>query len=259
MIPPRPKQYWLTGASSGIGRELALQLAEQGHTVYISARSLSALQSVAQHNPTLLLPLPCDVSDDMAMQQLFTAMEEPPQWLDGIILSAGLCEYIDINNIDVSSMRRVMDCNFFGVVNACRAALPLLQAARVRTPQQAPEIIGIGSMSSYVGFARAEGYGSSKAAMSYFLQSLRCDLQGQLAVTVVYPGFIETPMTKQNDFAMPFLMSAQHAAGHIVRNLGKGKLSLYFPLRLHLILKLAACLPRLWYGSIARWLARQRG
>jgi NAD(P)-dependent dehydrogenase (short-subunit alcohol dehydrogenase family) len=252
------KQYWLTGAGSGIGRELAMLLAQAGHRVYVSGRSLAALESLAACFPGQLLPLPCDVSNDQQMQELFATLPEPPAWLDGIILSAGICEYIDLPNLDVGSIRRVHDCNFFGVVNACRVALPLLQAARQRNPSRKPEIIGVGSMSSYVGFARAEGYGASKAAMSYFLQALRCDLQGEIAVTVAYPGFVATPMTKSNDFPMPFLLTAAEAAQCIMRNMGKGKFSVYFPMRLHLLLKFAALLPGFWYGPFAKFLNRKR-
>ncbi len=251
------RQYWLTGASSGIGRELALLLARQGHTVYVSARSLPALQALAANYPQLLLPLACDVSNDQQMEQVFDCLSEPPLWLDGIILGAGICEYIDVPALDGGSMRRVMDANYFGVVNACRVALPLLQAARMRDPSRKPEIIGIGSMSSYTGFARAEAYGSSKAAMSYFLQSLRCDLQNEIAVTVVYPGFVATPMTAQNDFNMPFMVSATQAARCIADNMGKAKLSIHFPWQLHLLLKLATWLPGLWYGRIAILLGRR--
>ena len=244
------KVYWLTGASSGIGRELALQLAAAGHRVYISARSQPDLLALAKNFPEQLLPLPCDVSDAAQMAGLFGNMANPPKWLDGIILSAGSCEYIDIDAIDISSFHRVMASNFYGVVHACQAALPLLRAGHARNPAVKPEIVGICSMSCYIGFPRAEAYGASKAAMRYFLEALRCDVQQEIAVTVVYPGFVATPMTQANDFPMPFMLTARQAADHIVRNLGKNKRSVSFPWQLHVLLKLAALLPGLWYGRI---------
>jgi len=119
-----------------------------------------------------------------------------------------------------------------------------------------PHIVGVGSMSSYLGFPRAEAYGSSKAAMSYFLDSLRCDLKGEMDVTVVYPGFIKTPMTDTNDFPMPFLMSVEKAASVILSKVQKRPLTISFPLRLHLLLKAMKMMPGLWYSTIATRLSR---
>jgi NAD(P)-dependent dehydrogenase (short-subunit alcohol dehydrogenase family) len=253
------KVYWLTGASSGIGRQLALQLADQGHKVYISARSAEKLQELALISPGRLLPLPCDVSDAVQTATLFKSLPKPPAWLDGIILCAGSCEYIDVDNFDVASLHRVMASNFYGVVHACKAALPLLRAGHARNRAQRPEIVGICSMSCYVGFPRAEAYGSSKAAMRYFLESLRCDVQHEIAVTVVYPGFVDTPMTQVNDFPMPFMVPVSEAAGRIIRSLGKGKLSVSFPWQMYVLLKLGALLPWFWYGRVVTALSRQKG
>jgi NAD(P)-dependent dehydrogenase (short-subunit alcohol dehydrogenase family) len=258
-----PMTCWITGASSGIGRELALRLAAAGHTVWISARSGGVLQALAQEYPLHLLPLPCDISDSAAMAALFTDPAlgnngSVPQALDLVILCAGICEYIDLPNLDTASIRRNMDVNFHGTVNAAAAALPLLRAAHARNPARKPELVGVSSMSAYVGFPRAEGYGASKAALAYFLDALRCDVQQDLDVTVVYPGFVATPMTDRNDFAMPFLQTTAEAADHILARLGRGRRSISFPWQLHWLLKLAALLPALWYGPVMRSLSRQQ-
>lgn len=121
------------GASS-----LAL-LAAAGHRVYVSARNTDALAALVADYPRQLVALPCDVSDDLSMQAVFSALPEAqrPQQLDGLILSAGTCEYVDLPELDMASFRRVTDVNFCGVVNACKAALPLLQtAARQPYPGQ---------------------------------------------------------------------------------------------------------------------------
>ncbi len=256
MLNTSQKVYWLTGASSGIGREICLQLANLGHKVYVSARSAAQLDELEKLYPGQLLSLPCDVSDAAGTATLFSSMTHPPAWLDGIILCAGTCEYVDVDAIDVDSFYRVMASNFHGVVHACQAALPLLRAGHRRNPARRPEIIGICSMSCYIGFPRAEAYGASKAAMSYFLESLRCDVQQEIAVTVVYPGFVATPMTRGNDFPMPFLLPVDKAARVIIRNLGKNKRSISFPWQLHWLLSFAALLPGLWYGWIVAALTR---
>lgn len=252
--------YWLTGASSGIGRALALLLAQQGHRVYVSARSAAALDAVAAAHPGHLIPLPCDVADDAAMARVFEQLPEAlrPQTLDGLIAGAGTCEYVDLPDLDIALLRRVMDVNHFGVANACKAALPLLQAAAADPTRRRPCIVGLCSMSVYTAFPRAEAYGAAKAAMRYFLDSLRCDIGHAIDVTVVYPGFVSTPMTSSNDFPMPYCMSAEDAASHVYAALGEGKRSIAFPWQLHWLLKLASWLPGLWYGVLAPRLSRQQ-
>ena len=249
---------WITGASSGIGRALALLLAEHGHTVYISARSAAALDEMASLHSGHLFPLPCDVSDDAAMAALFRNAPAAPVALDLVILCAGICEYIDLPDLDTASIRRVMDVNFHGIVNASRAALPLLQLAAKRNPTRRPELLGVSSMSCHVGFPRAEAYGASKAAMAYFLKSLRCDVQQWLDVTIVYPGFVATPMTGSNDFPMPFIVSADAAAEFVVGRLGQSRRSISFPWQLQYLLRVASLLPGLWYGVIVKKLSRQQ-
>lgn len=253
------QQYWLTGASSGIGRELGLQLAQQGHRVYVSARSAAALDALAAAHPDLLIPLPCDVADDAAMARVFDQLPQDlrPQYLDGLIAGAGSCEYVDLPVLDLATLRRVMDVNHFGVANACSAALPLLRVAAADPARRRPWIVGLCSMSIYTGFPRAEAYGAAKAAMRYFLDSLRCDIGHQIDVTVVCPGFVSTPMTRGNDFPMPCCVSAEDAARRISAVLGKGRRSLAFPWQLQCLLTLAAWLPGLWYGVLAPRLSRQ--
>lgn len=255
------KTYWVTGASSGIGLAMAKKLACQGHLVYISSRNPQTLDEiVSKHSLGLsgqLIALPCDVTDDEGMVKVLQNANIDS--LDCIILSAGSCEYIDLPDLDIKKIRRVSDSNFFGVVNCCIAALPLLQKTAADPDKERPQIIGIGSMSSYVGFPRAEAYGSSKAAMSYFLHSLRCDLNEKVDVTVVYPGFVKTPMTDRNDFSMPFLMEVDEAADIILKKAERRPLSIAFPSRLNLILHAMQLFPRIWYSNIAARLSRHPG
>jgi len=253
------KQYWITGGGSGIGRELALQLAESGCRVYVSGRRAEPLDSLAAQYPELIIPLVADVTDPQALHKAMQAVSGSPAWLDGVILAAGICEYIDLPDLAPQRIRQVMEVNFHGVVNAVQAALPLLEAARLHDPQVRPEVVGIASMSSWIGFPRAEAYGSAKAAMAYFLDALRCDLGNAFSVTVVYPGFVETPLTQTNDFPMPFLMSAQAAAQHIVKRLGKGKRTMRFPWQLDWMLRAACWFPGLWYGPVMQKLRRREG
>lgn len=246
------KTCWITGAGSGIGRELALRLARAGNTVYASGRDAAKLEDLVEAAGGNVIALPCDVTDDRAMATLFDM--QGPTHLDLAILCAGTCEYIDLPDIDMDSMRRVLDTNFFGIANACVAALSLMENT-TRTGHR-PHIIGIGSLSSHVGLPRAEAYGASKAAMSYFLESLRIDLQGRVDVTVVYPGFVTTPMTAANDFPMPLLMPASKAADIILKRARKRPLTIAFPRRLHWLLRSMALCSPLWYKFIGPRLSR---
>ena len=251
------KYYWITGAGTGIGRELALQLAAAGCTVFVSGRREIPLYSLVAEYPANIVALVADVTDPQVLQKIMRQISKITAYLDGVILSAGICEYIDLPDLAPQRIRQVMEINFHGVVNAVRAALPLLLAASEHNAGTKPELIGIGSMSSYIGFPRAEAYGSAKAAMAYFLESLRCDLGKRLTVTVVYPGFVETPLTAANDFPMPFLVSAKDAASHIKSRLGLGKRTVYFPWQLHWVLTAARWFPGFWYNIVVPKLSRQ--
>ncbi len=273
MNPPtsshETKTVWVTGASSGIGRAVAEKLAQQGHRVYISGRTAETLEDIVQQFDASkgskastnaggqLIALPCDVTDDAAMVNVL--QQAGVKSLDTIILSAGTCEYIDLPDLDINMIRRVNETNYFGVVNACIAALPMLEktaTAAKESIHKRPHIIGIGSMSSYLGFPRAEAYGSSKAAMSYFLESLRSDLGDRIDVTVVYPGFVKTPMTDRNDFPMPFLVDVDDAANIILRKAARRPLTIAFPTRLNLLLKTMTLFPRMWYSGVSKRLRR---
>lgn len=252
MYSKAPLSIWVTGASSGIGREVAVQLAAEGHQIYASARNVESLASLVGSANGNVTAIPCDVSDDCIMPDVLS--NHGIKTLDSIFLCAGTCEYIEMPELDIDMVRRVADTNYFGIVNSCIAALPLL-----RKSTKKPHIVGVGSMSSYIGFPRAEAYGASKAAMSYFLYSLRCDLVGDMDVTVVYPGFIKTPLTDKNDFPMPFLMTVEKAAEVILKKSSKRPLKISFPSRLHLLLQAMKVMPGLWYNTIAARMSRAQG
>ncbi len=248
------RHYWITGAGSGIGRSLTEQLAKAGHRCYVSGRSADKLVALANEIGGDIVPVPCDVSNDAQMKHVLE--QHGIDVLDTVIICAGICEYIDMPDLDIDSIRRVTGTNFFGVVNTCIAALPCLRRQSQRRKNLKPHLIGVGSMSSYVGFPRAEAYAASKAAMAHFLHSLCTDLQEEVAVTVVYPGFVETPLTAKNDFPMPFMVSADKAASIILTKAESRPLTIAFPLRLHLLLRTMAFFSRLWYQVLAPKLSR---
>lgn len=241
------KVVWITGASSGIGRCLAVELASMGATVIASARSASRLSDLAKVSPQKILPLPLDVSDtslvNSAREQLFRRVES----IDVAILAAGVVEYERGLAFDMSSYQKVFDVNFFGVVNSISIAMPLLKKSLHK-----PYIVGVTSLTVVAGFPCAEIYGASKAATDYFLTSLRMDLPKEaFDISIVRPGFVKTPMSDGNDFPMPFIMTAEKAAQTIIKHMNKRKLFINFPRHFYYLLKCLSFFSLLWYRLLA--------
>ncbi|RRJ83836.1 SDR family NAD(P)-dependent oxidoreductase [Aestuariirhabdus litorea] len=247
------KTVLVTGASSGIGRELALQLARAGNFVIAVGRDSHRLSHLQQADPARIHPLPLDLGDENASRQLQQALKGVTDHLDLLLMSAGCCEYVDGIDWEPALFERVMRGNFFTAVNSISACLPLLSAASGR-----PQIVGLSSLSTEVGLPRAEAYGASKAALHYLLDALRLDLSHRgIDVTVVRPGFIRTPLTANNDFPMPFMMGADEAAQRIIQAVSRRQRTVIFPKRLWLPLWLANKLPTLWYRWIGPKLTRE--
>lgn len=233
---------WITGASSGLGRSLALQLAAGGKRVIVSARNQQELDRLSEQDDNIVA-LPYDITDADGIDATRSKLQEIAPALDCVILNAGNCEYLDFPNPDWSAVRRVMEINFFGTVNCVQLALPLLRQSN----SSRPHLVAVASQAAAAPFPRAEAYGASKAAMRYFFDSLRIDLGPEnIDVTVVNPGFVDTPLTRKNDFSMPFLMQVEEAAGRIIKNIESRPRSYSFPLRLSALLSISKILPGLW-------------
>ena len=239
---------WLTGASTGIGRAVAIKLAADGNTVIASARGQQALDELAAEHKNII-PLAFDVSQQDSIEQVQQQLLEHSSYLDRVILNAGTCEYLDIDTPDWDMMQRVMKVNYFGAINSLAAAMPLLEAS----PK--PHIVGVVSLAILAPFPRAEAYGSSKAALQYFFDSLRVDLvKKNIDVTVINPGFVKTPLTDKNDFAMPFLMSSEEAAERMVKAIAARPRQFDFPGRLKWMLKVLGFIPAFWNKVVAPFL-----
>lgn len=259
--PVGGQRIWITGASSGMGAALAALLAAQGNFVIVSARRTDALLQLQQQYPANIDILPCDVGDEQDMRAVAALLEQRYTALDALVINAGVCEYIDVGHdswpLDVQSMRRVFDVNLFGAVHAVNAALPLLRKTLAETAASMPAIFGVTSLSTYAAFPRAEAYGASKAALRYFLEALRTDIAREgITVTIISPGFVETPLTAQNDFPMPTMIGADAAAREIARAMQTRPLEHAFPFLLVQLLRLARACPRLWHRYLAPKLSR---
>ncbi|MCG6889731.1 MAG: SDR family NAD(P)-dependent oxidoreductase [Gammaproteobacteria bacterium] len=238
------KVIWVTGASSGLGRSIALQLANRGALVIASARNRQALDELAAQNANIRA-LACDITDAAECAALGAQIAAISPHIDQAILNAGNCEYLDFPDPDWAAVRRVMEVNFFGTVNCVELVLPLLRAAR------RPHLVVIASQATAAPFPRAEAYGASKAALQYFCACLRLDLACEkIDVSVVNPGFVDTPLTRKNDFEMPFLMDVEQAASRVIGKLASRPRRYSFPMRLSLLLGLSKLAPGLWQKAM---------
>lgn len=251
-MPLKQQSIWLVGASSGIGEALVAELQPRCRQLYISARSEDKLQTMASlYNNVKALPL--DVTDTDAAQSVANQISENGG-IDMLIANAGTCEYVDVQQLDVALFERVMRTNFIGLVNCTAAALPLLR----KSPKGC--LAAMSSSSSWLAMPRAQAYGASKAATNYFMESMRADLVHEgIDTCVIFPGFVDTPLTKRNDFDMPMMISASEAARHIAHGLEQRQLSIHFPKRFTWPLKVLGLLPALVRLKIAARLSRQQG
>jgi short-subunit dehydrogenase len=245
MMMSAQEHIWLIGASSGIGEALANELIKTSSTVFISARNKAKLDSLCQSAPDQLIPVEMDVTDDWSVNAAVQKISEYTGHLDKVIINAGICEYIDSDEIDIQVVRQVMETNFFGALNVLNESLPLLRRTLESTQgNHSPKVVFISSSVTYQPLPRAGAYGASKAALRYFAESLKLDLQLEgIDVRVVSPGFVKTPLTDKNDFPMPFRISSEQAAQRILKGLESKNFDIAFPKRFTWCLKLLSKLP----------------
>jgi NADP-dependent 3-hydroxy acid dehydrogenase YdfG len=238
---------WITGGGSGIGRALALDLAAQGWQVVISGRRLDVLTAVAADN-VQIIPKVLDVTDAEAtghfIDDLLHSMGVP----NLVVLNAGDYKPMPAEDFDLALIRQLNAVNYLGVMNGLAACLP---AMRQRGSGQ---ILLMASVAGYRGLPDAAPYGATKAALINFAESLYPILKREgVLLRIVNPGFVKTPLTAQNRFAMPALLEPEDAARRIVAQLDQAHFEIAFPRRFVFFLKLLRCLPyRLYFWLITK-------
>ena len=242
----RWRTAWITGASTGIGRELALLLAGQGVRVAASARGAEKLAELAQLS-RIIMPVPVDVTDADAVGRAHARIVAELGPIDLAVLNAGVWDAMGAEDYDALRAVQSMTVNYIGIANALQPLLAEMIARR------GGHVALVASVAGYRGLPKAAAYAPSKAAVISLAEVLRPDLaRHDVKVSLINPGFVETPMTAVNRFPMPFMITAPEAARRIVRGLEMGKFEIAFPWQLVGMLKLLRILPYPLYFSVAQ-------
>jgi short-subunit dehydrogenase len=236
----------VTGATSGIGRQVAVDYHSLGHDVWAVGRNADALEelrALGLHTGQV------DLTDSAATLAWFSALDS----IDLAILNAGTCEYVDMPKFDSALVIRVMRANVESLAICLEGVLPLLR----KSPT--PHLAVVGSSAAYVPLPRAEAYGGSKAAVAYMVETLRIALaKEKIAVSLICPGFVKTPLTDLNDFPMPFRVTVEQASDSIRKGLAQKKAEIHFPKRFTYLLKLFSFLPRPIWRKIAEQMVKEK-
>jgi short-subunit dehydrogenase len=231
----------ITGASSGIGLELARQLAREGAKVALVARRKDLVESLAGEIRAAggsALPLPCDVRERMSMHAAVSQTARDLGPIDLLIANAGVGHVIPADTFDAALFEDTIRTNLLGPVYAVEAALPAMLS------RHAGHIVGVSSLAAYRGFPMTHAYCASKSALNAFLEGLRAEIFDRgVRVTTVCPGFVRTPMTVKNTGAMPFLLDADEAARRILRAVRAGRRVYNFPWPMAAMMTLVRLLP----------------
>lgn len=238
---------WIIGASSGIGAALATELSKRGWRVAISARRAEILQQMAADNPNFI-PLALDITDAAAVNLAAKQLEEQHGAIALLVVNAGT--YLPDAPIpfDLENFTHTQQLNLLAPTYALAAVLPVMQH------RGKGHIALVASVAGYVGLPRALAYGSSKAGLINFAESLRAHMDDQgILIQLVNPGFIKTPLTDKNDFPMPFLMPVDQAAIAFANGLKRRQFEISFPRPFVMIMKFLRALP---YGLFF-WLTKK--
>jgi len=246
----RGQHVWLVGASSGIGRATAARLHALGAQVTVSARGEPALDSfVAEHPGAQALVV--DATDADALRSAARQLVRQHGRIDLAMYCAGHYRAMQATHFDLADALRHQQINYVGALNLLDAVLPTL--LRQSAAGQPAHLSLVASVAGYRGLPNALAYGPTKAALINLAEVLYLDLHDRgVGVSLVNPGFVDTPLTAQNTFHMPALITTEAAALAIVAGWGQGAFEIHFPKRFTRLLKAMRPLPDSWYFSAVR-------
>lgn len=242
---------WLVGASTGIGRATAERLHALGAHVVVSARTEAALQAFVDAHPGSQA-IALDATDRGAMQAAAARIVAERGRIDMAVYCAGIYTPMRATAFELDVALRHQQVNYVGALFLMDVVLPqLLAQARAGEPAH---LSLVSSVAGYRGLPKALAYGPTKAALINLAETLYIDLQPQgVGVSVINPGFVDTPATAGNEFHMPALISAAQAAQEIVDGWRRGEFEIHFPKRFTRVLKAMRLLgDRLYFAAVRR-------
>lgn len=225
---------WIIGASSGIGRALAMRLAREGAILSLSARNGEALEALraSMQGTHSLYPL------DVTHTDLLEAAAAAQSRIDRVIYLAGQYEPGPLADADPAKARAIVETNLMGALNAIQCVLPIMRR------QGHGQIVLCGSIAGYRGLPNGQPYSATKAAIINLAESLKVEeSKNGIDVRLISPGFIKTALTDKNTFPMPGIISPEQAADDIVEGLKGRQFEIHFPRRMTLVMKLLQMLP----------------
>ena len=247
---PSYRSALITGASSGIGRALALWFARRGTIVRAAARRREALDTLveeARSGGGRVLPFALDVTDTEATVRLVRTLDEECGGLDLVVANAGISVATDGRRLDWSDVERILHVNVLGAAATLSAALPAM-VSRGRG-----HLVGVSSLASWRGMPRFSAYCGSKAFLSVFLEGLRVDLRRVgVRVTSIHPGYVKSEITAGREGRMTFLLETDDAADRMGRAILRGDRVFSFPWQLQLVARLVRGLPDGLFDRLAR-------
>jgi short-subunit dehydrogenase len=244
------KVVFLTGASSGIGKGLTLELGQRGAKLGLVARRADALVEIVKELETKgakAVALPADVQDAAALGVAADHLRSEFGPIDVLIANAGVGGATSAaTNLQPEQVAKVININLLGAANSVAAVLPEMIRRR------SGHLVAVSSLAGYRGLPKSAAYCASKAGLSVFFESVRLDLIGKgVGVTIIHPGFIKTPLTAGREATMPFLMELDDAVKKMVRAIEKGKKSYSFPWQLAAVVRAGMLMPNFMYDWIA--------
>lgn len=242
---------WVTGASSGIGRSVALQLCSEGYRVVATARSVDKLNVLREDASSLkgeIIIRDGDVTDVASMSGIVANIVGEFGAVSLVILNAGVYIPVSGASLKIEDFQKTFSVNLYGVVNGM---VPAIDAMKV---QGWGQIAIVSSVTGYGGLPTSAAYGATKAAVINMAESLKFDLDKlNIRIQVINPGFVKTAATDQNDFKMPAIIEADEAAKRISQGLQADNFEITFPKRFTYVLKFLNLLPyRLYFALVGR-------
>ena len=241
------KNIWITGASSGIGRALAIKFANEGWQVAASARRENLLKDLNNQNPNIY-SFPLDVKNESEAKKIFQNIIEKLKTIDISVFCTGIHDPDAEKKLNSEKIRQIMETNFFGTLNCIMAINNYFKE------KKSGHISIVSSVAGYRGLPAAAGYCASKSALTTLAESLYFDFKRHnVRVSVISPGFIKTPLTDKNKFPMPMIKSPEFAAEKMFIGLTrKNAFEIHFPIAFTMIMKLLKIVPNWLYFLLVK-------